>query len=283
MEVSDTKRREELGDFLRTRRERLSPGEVGLPPSDGTRRRAKGLRREEVAALAGISLPWYTSLEQGRDIRVSEGVLDSLARTLRLTIDERIHMYKLADQRLPTIPRDANKEPDLRTLQPMLDRLDPFPAYVADRRMNAAAWNRAAVELFGEFDGADDRDRNIVWRMFTRADYPAKFPDWEEAAHTLLSQFRTLYAKYLDDGWYAELAGELSETNSRFREWWSEHSVMCVRSGEGVLSEAGQERYTAHVFFLARSEDDTLTVYVPAGVGAAPEAALFGAMTGAGR
>ncbi|HZG76133.1 MAG TPA: helix-turn-helix transcriptional regulator [Paenibacillus sp.] len=281
--MSDVKRREELGDFLRTRRERLSPGEVGLPASDGTRRRAKGLRREEVAALAGISLPWYTSLEQGRDIRVSEGVLDSLARTLRLTVDERIHMYKLADQRLPAIPREAYTEPDLRALQPMLDRLDPFPAYVADRRMNAAAWNRAAAELFGAFDGVDERERNLVWRMFTRADYPAKFPDWEEAAHSLLSQFRTRYAKHLDDGWYAELARELSERNPRFREWWSEHSVQCVQSGEGVLSQEGQERYIAHVFFLAHSEDAMLTVYVPAGAGAAPEAAMFGATTGSVR
>lgn len=281
--MSDLKRREELGDFLRTRRERLSPGEVGLPSADGTRRRAKGLRREEVAALAGISLPWYTSLEQGRDIRVSEGVLDSLARTLRLSADERIHLYKLADQGMPAFPRDAYAEPDFRSLQPVLDRLDPFPAYVTDRRMTAVVWNRAAAELFGAFDAADERSRNVVWRMFTREDYRRIFPDWEEAAHALLSQFRTRYAKYLDDGWYAELARELSERNPRFREWWSEHAVACVQSGEGVKSEAGRETYTSLVFLLPHNEDAILTVYVPAGASAAPEAALLGAMPGASR
>ncbi|WP_309121949.1 helix-turn-helix transcriptional regulator [Paenibacillus sp.] len=269
-------RRAELGDFLRTRRERLAPDDVGLPAGQGARRRAKGLRREEVAALAGISLPWYTSLEQGKDIRVSEQVLESLARTLRLSRDERVHLFLLADQRMPArIAEEAYDDIDAHALKPVLDRLDPFPAYVMDRRMNVVAWNRPAELLFGGFDAAGDggRERNLLWLMFTKEEFKTRFGHWEQMAKDLTARFRTYYAKHIEDPWYQETVAALAASSAEFADWWTEHSVLCLRNGPDVAAhpESGHVKMVAHAFILADREDAVMTVYTPAPTEAVPE------------
>jgi len=258
-------RRAELGDFLKTRRERLTPEDVGLPA--GPRRRAKGLRREEVAALAGISLPWYTSLEQGRDIRVSEQVLESLARALRLTGSERVHLYLLAEQRLPAHRTTAALgDVDAGVLRPVLDRLDPYPAFVTDRRMNVLAWNRAAAQLFGSFDDGGERDRNLLWRMFTKETYKERFVHWESMAHDLSAQFRNVYSKHIEDPWYQEMVEALAAASEQFAAWWSEHAVHCFHTSERLVShpERGRVKMVSHAFLLAHQEDAMMTVYTPA-------------------
>jgi len=264
--ASDAKRRAELGEFLRTRRERLAPAEVGLTAAKGMRRRAKGLRREEVAALAGISLPWYTSLEQGRDIRVSEQVVESLARTLRLNGQERMHLYLLADQKLPASWGLAAPSPAEPAMQLILDRLDPYPAYVTDARMNVIAWNAAADRWFGPFEAeASDRERNWLWRMFRHPAYRERFERWEASAHAALSRFRSLYARHLEDVWYDSLVEELSAADADFRRWWVSHEVMCLHpdADETAVSGDGRERLRPQLLFLSHGQDQVAVVYTP--------------------
>src|SRR3984893_12738946 len=141
-------RRRESGDFLRSRRERLAPASVGLP--NGFRRRTPGLRREEVALLAGVGTTWYTWLEQGRDVRPSTEVLSALADALRLDSAERRHLFVLND-RPPPEPRPAGPERVGEPLRRMLESLTGQPAYVLGRRWDVLAWNRAAEVLFGDY------------------------------------------------------------------------------------------------------------------------------------
>jgi len=226
--VSDDQRRQELGQFLRTRRLRLSPEEAGLPHTELKRRRTKGLRREEVSALAGISLPWYTSLEQGRDINVSEQVLDSLARVFRLNPDERHHLHFLANPRQAAlIPKreDSDISPSLHYL---LDQMPLCPAYVTDAKMNVLAWNRLAFSVFGSFGAEECRERNMIWRIFMLPAYRSMFVDWEDLATSLLGHFRVMYGQHLEDPWYTEFVREMTESSPEFAGMWENYEVRCA-------------------------------------------------------
>src|SRR5580698_4786405 len=157
-------RRHELAGFLRSRRERILPQQVGLPPA--ARRRTPGLRREEVATLAGVGVTWYTWLEQGRDINASPQVLDAVARTLLLDPHEREHLFRLADT------PDGNGQGDCGSLPPtaqlLLDQLEPYPACVRNARYDILAFNTAYENLMGPLRNVPFDDRNSLWRVFTR-------------------------------------------------------------------------------------------------------------------
>lgn len=226
--MSDNQRRQELGQFLRTRRLRLSPEEAGLPHTEFTRRRTKGLRREEVSALAGISLPWYTSLEQGRDINVSDQVLDSLARVLRLDHDEHHHLHFLANPRHNAIiPKE--EEPAVSSpLNYLLDQMPLCPAYITDAKMNVLTWNRLALSVFGSFGTADSRERNMIWRIFMLSSYRTMFIDWEDLAASLLGHFRVMYSQNLEDTWYPEFIAEMTESSPEFATMWENYEVRCT-------------------------------------------------------
>src|SRR5262245_4098334 len=158
-------RHQELAEFLHSRRARLSPEQAGF--SRGTRRRTPGLRREEVALLAGVSPEWYTWLEQGRDINVSVQVLESLARVLQLDDTERTYLFLLALRQPP--PVETFSPPTVSpTLQLFLDQLGTTPACVVDARLNVVARNRAHCAVFGIYYGQSERERNIIWRVFTQ-------------------------------------------------------------------------------------------------------------------
>ena len=156
-------RRQELAGFLRSRRERIAPEQVGLPPA--SRRRTPGLRREEVATLAGVGVTWYTWLEQGRDINASPQVLDAVARTLLLDPHERDHLFRLADA------PDSTGQSECKTLPPtaqlLLDQLEPFPACIRNARYDVLAFNQAYEELLGPLSDLPFEERNSLWRMFT--------------------------------------------------------------------------------------------------------------------
>jgi transcriptional regulator with XRE-family HTH domain len=158
---STSERRHELSDFLRTRRAKIVPSDVGL--ADGARRRTPGLRREEVALLANIGATWYTRLEQGLPINVSTDVLAAIARALRLTSDERRHLYLLAGLALSFAPAEDEQISDL--VIRVLETLEPSPAYIRGRRWDVLAWNRSADAL-ADFSGSSGLGRNIVWRLF---------------------------------------------------------------------------------------------------------------------
>jgi transcriptional regulator with XRE-family HTH domain len=264
--MNENLRRKELADFLKSRRQRLSPLEAGLPTTGG-RRRASGLRREEVAALAGISLPWYTALEQGRDIKVSDSVLESVARTLQLQRDERIHLYMLADRKVPlaSILEEQQNEKSESALQLIVDQLSHYPAYVIDEKWNLLVWNRTAEELFGNF-GRGDCARNLIWLLFTNPVFRGRFADWELSAGKLIAAFRTAYARRMEDPCLGEIIGDLGDVSAEFVTIWERHDVQCLRDNRFRFNHpiAGRIEVLSTSFYAAEREGATLVVYTPA-------------------
>ena len=187
-------RRAELAEFLKHRRALVSPESVGLEPNG--RRRTPGLRREELAQLAGVGLSWYTWLEQGRDIRPSAQVLDALARTLRLDTGERAHLFHLARVELPLPAGDYPREapPELRAL---VDALVPNPAYLIGPRTDVLAWNIAAARVIGEPQPAPDGRTNLLWWLFA-GDEP-RGEQWRDTARNTLARFRAEHARRIGD------------------------------------------------------------------------------------
>ena len=232
-EASDRERLEELAQFLRTRRARLSPAEAGF--SQGGRRRTPGLRRQEVAQLAGVSVDWYTWMEQARPIQVSVQVIESLAKALRLDANERKHLYLLALRQLPAEAEDGNDRVG-ETLQKFLDAQGSCPAIALNPRMNVAGWNRAACLVYGDYAAMSERERNVVWRTFTSPAMKEMLREgWEAHARRRLAQFRANYASFAGAPWWTEFIADLSAASPEFREWWPHHDVVDAREGTKVL------------------------------------------------
>ena len=221
--MSDEQRRQDLADFLRTRRMRLSPEQVGL--IHGGRRRTPGLRREEVAQLANVGVSWYTLLEQGRAIHPSSEVLDSIADALQLTLDERQHLFLLANQQylVNTYASDEQVSPALRRV---LDALDPIPAYIIDRRWNYLARNIAAEHVLLLSNSVPPYDSNAIWRMFANPmSHSLYIPQWEQVAQRVLAEFRADSARFADEEWFKRLIADLQRVSPEFRAWWPRHDV----------------------------------------------------------
>lgn len=229
--LSDQKRREELADFIRVRRERLSPAQVGLP--NGNRyRRTPGLRREEVAELANVSVTWYTWLEQARNIRVSVQILENIASALQLNPDERSHLFLLTQQSLPPLP-PPSKVLVSPAVQHILDSLGAIPAYVTGRRLDILAWNQAACAVFGDFSAMPYRERNLVWFAFTDPVARQLFVDWEDFARSVLAEFRADCGRYIgEEPKYADFIEDLQTVSPEFQQLWTHHDVL--RRSEGM-------------------------------------------------
>ncbi len=225
--MNDEERLSELAQFLRTRRERLGPADAGLAP--GRRRRTPGLRREEVAHLAEVSLTWYTWLEQGRLVRASEAVLDRLGRVLRLDPAEHRHLFVLARGHPPANPMDTPDVADAR-LQAVLDAL-PYPAYAATNSWTVVAWNRAARLVFADYEALSGRERNIVWMAFTDPDQRRMAVNWEEQARSALALFRASTAPNVGEEWHKRFVADLAERSPEFRAWWPRHDVRESHAG----------------------------------------------------
>lgn len=211
----------ELGAFIRSRRDNLSPEEIGITRVTGRRgggRRAKGLRREEVAALAGISVDWYTLIEQGH-ARPSVQVLEQLADTLRFKPEERIHLYHLAGLVWPrTLLPTAEQVPP--ALLRVLDYLHPCPAYVLGRCWNLVRWNQAAAVVFATLLQVADAERNLLYQVFTNPEVQRQMPTWEETAHQMTRQFRADYGQHVGDPAFLRLIDTLEQTSAQFADWW---------------------------------------------------------------
>ncbi|MFJ3926694.1 helix-turn-helix transcriptional regulator [Streptomyces sp. NPDC090022] len=223
-----------LSDFLRTRRARLHPQDIGLPDYGG-RRRVSGLRREEVAQLAGVSVDYYTRMEQGRVPHPSDSVLDALARALRLTEDERTHLRHLAGPRRTVRPAAGRAPAPPQRVRPMLrrllDELRDVPAVVMGRRMDILAWNAAAGALFGDYGALAPAERNIARITFLDPASRALFGDWEGCARENVAYLHLEAGRHPDDPRLAQLIGELSLRSERFRTWWAQHPVQDKTSG----------------------------------------------------
>jgi len=258
--------RSELADFLRRRRESLSPLDVGLPA--GRRRRTPGLRREEVAALAGVGLSWYTWLEQGRAINVSSAFLDSISRVLKLDETERRHLFLLAQHRPPALAgRPWCALPPL--VRRLLDDLPQRPAYVLNLRWDVIGWNAAGERLFG-FEERDPSERNMLWMLFADDRLHRRIVEWDTQAPQILASFRRDYAQAPDDEDMVELVGMLERTSPLFRSLWHRHDVhgRCEGRRSFVVDGIGpvafdhatftvdQERHLRLVFYAAAEGDD---------------------------
>lgn len=214
-------RRAELGEFLRLRRESLHPVDVGLPNSG--RRRTPGLRREEVALLAGVSVTWYTWLEQGRRINASRDVLSALARTLRFDEAERAHVMVLASGETIEHPEVVAEAPDAITR--LIASMEPSPAYVLGPRWEYVAWNNAQDKLYPALKTMPVEDRNLVWVMFCQPDARALIVDWHDRARSTLAEFRASSTLLYGDPLMTDLVARLEANSPEFAAWWPEHDV----------------------------------------------------------
>ncbi|MGW1214193.1 helix-turn-helix transcriptional regulator [Streptomyces sp. NPDC002499] len=213
----------ELRDFLRSRRAKITPEEAGLAPLPGTRR-VPGLRREEVAQLAGVSVDYYVRLERGRHLNVSASVLDAIARALRLDDLERAHLFRIAkpSRARPRPLPPQRVRPGLRLL---LDSLTDVPALVHGRRMDVLAANDLARALYTDFDALPARSRNMARLVFLDDHFRTLYVDWEGAARGIVASLRLYAGRHPHDPALAELVGELSVQDADFRHWWADHDV----------------------------------------------------------
>lgn len=228
--MSNDSNRRELARFLRSRRERVTPADVGLPA--GLRRRAPGLRREEVAVLAGLSPTWYTYLEQGRDIHPSVEVLDSLARVLGLTEDERRYMHVLAhgNVRKPRpLVGDMSAE-EIVTQLVLTAENSPYPVYGVDIYCDLVAWNRAATTYYTDFGCLPEGRRNMLRWLLESDEAKERLPDWLEDTRDVVARWRAMAATYDGGSRLQVLVDEFKQLSPEFDSWWDGHDVQEHRS-----------------------------------------------------
>jgi transcription regulator MmyB-like protein/helix-turn-helix protein len=255
-------RRNELAGFLRSRRERIAPEQVGLPPA--ARRRTPGLRREEVATLAGVGVTWYTWLEQGRDINASPQVLDAVARSLLLDPHERAHLYRLAD--MPDASGQGECAALPPTIQLLLDSLSPFPACVRNARYDILAWNRPFDQLIGPLGDLPFEDRNSLWRMFTVPECRAATLDWEEGTRRMVAEYRAAMADHVAEPAWKCLVTRLMKASPEFVKLWERHEVASPENltKRYLHPEVGLLRLNYTHLWLGQRLGTRMTTYTPA-------------------
>ncbi|GAA4577801.1 helix-turn-helix transcriptional regulator [Planotetraspora kaengkrachanensis] len=214
----------ELGEFLRSRRAALDPHRAGLP-DDGRLRRVPGLRREELAQLAHVSVDYVVRLEQGRTRRVSRPVLDALADGLQLAPDERDYLFAVADVAPAAPPRRPSRPEVAPRLRQLLDTMLDVPAMVLNRRMDVLAWNRGAVALLTDFGALSRADRNLIRLTFLDDAFRALYADWSRAARECVAVLRMEAGRTPRDPVLNALIGELSVSDPDFRTWWAAYQV----------------------------------------------------------
>jgi transcriptional regulator with XRE-family HTH domain len=261
VEQQERAKRVELTHFLRTRRERVSPADVGL--GTPARRRSTGLRRAEVAQLADVSVTWYTWLEQGRPVRVSATTLSNVAMALRLSTDETVHLFTLADRPLQSFRGEIVSG----ELQRLLRGIGPNPAYFTNHCWDVMATNDAAA--LGLFDFPADRpaiERNLVYDILTNPRRRLEIVNWEDHARRIVGTFRGSYARHSGDPRFGTIIKRCLDDSAEFRQWWHEHEVTGQRPGSIELNhrEWGRIGYTFVSFRTTEASDLRMTIYTPA-------------------
>lgn len=261
-------RREALSVFLKSQRAKISPLLAGLPA--GTRRRTPGLRREEVAQLAGVSTTWYTWLEQGRDIQVSASVLDNVSKALRLTADERSYLYSLALDTHTGPESPPETYPEIRpSLLKIIQELKFSPTIVTDRRCQIVGWNDAARHVFLDFEQVPAAQRNLIRLLFARKELQRLAVNWEDFVGGFLAIFRTYYGQYVDDEWYTEFLRDMNEHYPDFNRLWQRSTV---NNAPDVIiefrhSKAGKMLFELTSMHVHGSADLRCIIYTPAADG----------------
>jgi transcriptional regulator with XRE-family HTH domain len=256
------RRRAHLADFLRIRREALAPEEVGL--AGGGRRRTPGLRREEVARIAGVGTTWYTWLEQGRDVRASRSVLEAIADALRMTAAERSHLIVLGrgEELANDRPPREQASPQLALL---LEHLGSSAACVIGRRWDFLIWNDAYAAVFGDPNALPEDRRNLMWATFMDPARRTLFTDWMQGARQVVARFRADSARYVGDPEFEGLIEDVRQGSPEFNRWWRRHEV--VRSGGGhkllMHASVGEMAFEHAVFKLEEHPEQRLFLYTP--------------------
>ncbi|MFB4311888.1 helix-turn-helix transcriptional regulator [Actinomadura sp. GTD37] len=264
--------RQEMAAFLRSRRARIQPADVGLPA--GRRRRTPGLRREEIAQLAGMSVDYYIRLEQGRGPRPSRQILGAVARALRLTDDERRHLYHLAGE--PPEPPGAPSRDVPPGILHLLDRLDDTPAYVLNARHDILAWNALAAALMTDFAAMEPRDRNVLRWLFTGPAIERFDTDEyvEQLARTSVADLRSSAGRYPGDAGIAELVAEVSARSALFARLWDEGEVGVRRGSRKTMRHPVVGELELHCDVLYVPERDQRVVLYTAAPGTPSHEAL---------
>lgn len=251
--------RKALGDFLRARRHALKPEVVGIQARQ--RRRTPGLRREEVAELAGIGVDWYIRLEQGRDINPSAATIDALANTLRLNAAEHDHLRALSRAFEGAIYR---REEVPETVMRIVDALDQ-PAYVTSVRWDVLAWNQAADDLFA-FSRVREEHRNTMIAVLLNPKVRELFgKGWEDEARRMTAEFRATFDLWSHDISFIALFEQLTAESREFRKWWKTHDIQRVKSGRKSLShpKKGSIDVEYAAFQLIEDPGFKLVIYAP--------------------
>lgn len=250
--------RRELGAFLSSRRGRLQPAAFGLP--DGPRR-TPGLRREEVAVLAGVSVSWYTWLEQGRDIQPSADALRRIARVLKLDPVESAHLFALSSRELSQVSTGSGITEGLE----LLVRSINVPAYVRNTRLDILAWNDAIAELFVDYGSLEPHERNTLRLLFLYKPYRTLILDWEQMSRGMISNFRAARAQAQDKAPFDSLIDELSTSSPEFRAWWQDTDVKGFDEGEKRLRHptGGHIEFTYVALTPTGRPDLSLVTYIP--------------------
>ncbi|GAB6928370.1 helix-turn-helix transcriptional regulator [Paenibacillus sp. JCM 10914] len=254
-----------LSAFLKGQRAKISPESVGLPA--GTRRRTPGLRREEVAQLAGVSTTWYTWLEQGRDIQVSPSVLDCVATALQLNADERRYLFSLASESsMESYPVRQETVQISPSLQKIITELKHCPVMISDRMCNIVGWNRAAACVFLDFDRIPPEERNMIRLLFTRREFQRLAVNWEQFASSFLSMFRSYYGQYVEDEWYDHFLEEMKQGHPDFNRMWEQSQVSYAPEVhlEFRHAKAGKMVYELTSLKAYGADDLRLSIYTPA-------------------
>ncbi|MDQ0748324.1 hypothetical protein QF034_002555 [Streptomyces africanus] len=255
-------RRHELAAFLRSRRERIAPEQVGLPR--GRRRRTPGLRREEVAQLSAVGVTWYTWLEQARDIQVSVQVLDALARALLLDPSERAHLFRLAGAADPT---PATTCPSVTpAMRAVLEQVEPFPACLQNSRYDILAHNRTYGLLLCDLDAVPPEDRNCMVLSYTHAEWQSSIVHLEETQRLMAARFRAAMAGHLAEPAWTMLLKRLRTESPAFRAAWDRHEVVAHRTKrkEFLNHHVGRITVDHTDFWLTPGTGPRIVTYVPA-------------------
>jgi len=221
-QTEKSSRLQELADFVRKKREAISSEDVGI--AKGKNRRVKGLRREEVAELAGISTDWYTWIEQGRDLNISTATVESLSKALLLDEQERLHLFHLAGHPLAAVKNEID-ETTLAFVQKFVNSISNNPTYALDRFWNVIAWNAAAKEMFGDFGLIDKSERNILHLAFVGNDIRKIFLNWEDYTHCTIAHFRVDTVDDTDSNEWVSLVERLRKESAEFDQLWNINNV----------------------------------------------------------
>ncbi|MFD0694722.1 helix-turn-helix transcriptional regulator [Paenibacillus sp. GCM10027628] len=254
--MSSGKNIKTLGEFLKAKRAEVSPQDLNIAVGSGLRRTA-GLRREEVAYLAGVSITWYTWLEQGREINVSKEVLASIGNVLRLTEDEKVHLLTLGGFSSSPVPPPMDQV--LTSELEAVIHSSHFPAFVVGAKTNVILHNEIGNLIYPMDAATDDNGKNMVWLIFMNEELKRRVINWEEAAKYAAGVFRGYHDLHMHDPWFGQFRDELIAKSAHFKMWWNDYHVQ--QKAEMIFEFYHQPieasiRYKLVSFFRINGRDD---------------------------